>query len=92
MSWARLDDWGFDAFDKLAVVDYGDCEFDRGFPDTIPADIREHISEIISEDVAVLSLGGDHFITLAQFSRPYAEKYGPLSLIHFDAHSDTLER
>ena len=90
LSWARLDDWGFDAFDKLAVIDYGDCELDPGFPETIPTGIREHIAEIISADVGVLSLGGDHFITYPVL-QAHAEKYGPLSLIHFDAHSDTWE-
>lgn len=90
LSWARLDDWGFDVFDKLAVIDYGDCELDRGFPENIPADIREHVTEIITADVGLLSLGGDHFITYP-ILQAYAEKYGPLSLIHFDAHSDTWE-
>ena len=90
LSWVRLDDWGFDAFDKLAVIDYGDCEFDFGFPETIPSDIREHTTDIISEGVGLLSLGGDHFITWP-ILQAHAEKYGPLSLIHFDAHSDTWE-
>ena len=88
LSWARLDDWGFDAFDRLAVIDYGDCELDHGFPETIPSDIREHVTEIISANVGLLSLGGDHFITYP-ILQSHAEKYGPLSLIHFDAHSDT---
>ena len=79
MSWARLDDWGFDAFDKLAVIDYGDCEFDFGFPETIPSDIREHTTDIISEGVGLLSLGGDHFITWP-ILQAHAEKYGPLSI------------
>jgi agmatinase len=34
-----------------------------------------------------VTLGGDHFITLP-ILRAYAEKYGPMSVIHFDAHSD----
>lgn len=36
----------------------------------------------------MLSLGGDHFVTLPLL-RAHAEHYGPLALIHFDAHSDT---
>ena len=32
-------------------------------------------------------MGGDHYITLP-ILRAYAEKFGPLSVIHFDAHSD----
>ena len=88
LSSERLDAWHFDAFDKLAVIDYGDCDFDYGRPDLIPARIQEHAKEIISQDAGLLSLGGDHFITYPVL-KAHAEKYGPLSLIHFDAHSDT---
>lgn len=90
LSWARLDDWGFDVFERLAVVDYGDCDFDHGIPEKVPARIQEHARAIMAQDVVLLTLGGDHFITYP-ILRAHAEKYGPLSLIHFDAHSDTWE-
>ena len=90
VSWAQLDDWGFDVFNKLNVIDYGDCPFDHGRPETVPAAITEHISKLLQGDVAVLSLGGDHFVTYP-ILKAYAEVHGPLSLIHFDAHSDTWE-
>ena len=35
-----------------------------------------------------LSIGGDHYITLPLL-QAHAEKYGPLAVVHFDAHSDT---
>ncbi|NCU20805.1 agmatinase, partial [Candidatus Falkowbacteria bacterium] len=35
-----------------------------------------------------VTLGGDHFITLP-ILRAYAERFGPMALIQFDAHSDT---
>ncbi|NKB36431.1 MAG: agmatinase [Gammaproteobacteria bacterium] len=90
IGWAQLDGWGFDAMDKLAVVDYGDCDFDHGRPQEVPARIQEYIAEIITQDTATLSLGGDHFVTYP-ILKAYAEKFGPLSMIHFDAHSDTWE-
>lgn len=90
LSWAQLDHWGFDAFDKLAVIDYGDCEFDPGRPETVPQRIEEHARRIISQGAGLLALGGDHFITYP-ILKAHAEKHGPLSLIHFDAHSDTWE-
>lgn len=90
LSWSQSDAWDFDVFDKLAVVDYGDCDFDHGRPESIPACIQEHTQEIISNDVGLLSLGGDHFVTYP-ILKAHAKKYGPLSLIHFDAHSDTWE-
>ncbi len=90
VSWAQLDDWGFDVFDKLSVIDYGDCDFDHGRPETVPDSITAHIRKLLAGDVAVLSLGGDHFVTYP-ILKAYAEVHGPLSLIHFDAHSDTWE-
>lgn len=90
LSWAKLDSWDFDVFDKLAVVDYGDCEFDHGRPESVPARIEAHARKIISENVGLLTLGGDHFVTYPVL-KAYAEVHGPLSLIHFDAHSDTWE-
>ncbi|MFT5350608.1 MAG: agmatinase [Planctomycetota bacterium] len=88
IAWAQMDGWDFDAFDKLAVIDYGDCDFDHGRPEKVPARIQKHTKAIISENVGLLTLGGDHFITYP-ILKAHAELYGPLSLIHFDAHSDT---
>ncbi|MCB2133939.1 MAG: arginase family protein, partial [Rhodobacteraceae bacterium] len=34
-----------------------------------------------------VTLGGDHYITLP-ILRAYAERFGPLAVIQFDAHSD----
>jgi agmatinase len=90
LSWAKLDEWDFDVFDQLAVIDYGDCDFDHGRPEMTPERIEKHVKEIISENVGLLSLGGDHFVTYPVL-KAHAEKHGPLSLIHFDAHSDTWE-
>lgn len=79
----------FDPFDKLAVVDYGDCFFDFGRPETVPGRIEEHASEIIEQGPGLLALGGDHFISYPLL-KAHVGKYGaPLSLLHFDAHSDT---
>ena len=49
LSWAKLDGWDFDVFDKLAAIDYGDCDFDHGRPETIPASIQQHTKGIISD-------------------------------------------
>jgi len=88
ISWARPWPWDFDPFDKLAVVDYGDCEFDHGKPETIVAFIQKHIAKILDSGAASLVLGGDHFVTYP-ILKAYAAHHGPLSLLHFDAHSDT---
>jgi len=90
-AWERPYGMEFDPFDKLAVVDYGDCLWDHGKPDTVAAAIEAHASNIIGQGPGLLTLGGDHFITYPLL-RAHASKYGaPLSLLHFDAHSDTWD-
>ena len=89
MSWERPYGMEFDPFDKLAVIDYGDCYFDFGRPETVPAAIRQHALDIIEQGPGLLTIGGDHFVAYPLL-QAHAHKYGaPLSLLHFDAHSDT---
>jgi agmatinase len=88
LSWGPPWPWGFDPTERLAIIDYGDCAFDFGRPEGIPAQIEAHAKTIIDAGVSMLSLGGDHFLTLPLL-RAHAERHGPLALIHFDAHSDT---
>ena len=91
MAWERPYDMPFDPFDRLAVVDYGDCYFDFGRPETVPDAIQAHAAGILAQGPGLLSIGGDHFVSFPLL-KAYAEKLGePLSLIHFDAHSDTWE-
>jgi agmatinase len=89
MAWERPYGMSFDPFDRLAVIDYGDCFFDFGRPQQVPDAIEKHATGIISQGPALLSLGGDHFVSYPLL-KAHAKKHGaPLSLIHFDAHSDT---
>ena len=89
MAWEKPYGMAFDPFDKLAVADVGDCLFDHGKPETVPAAIQAHAAKIIAEGPALLTLGGDHFISYPLL-KAHAAKFGaPLSLLHFDAHSDT---
>ena len=89
MAWEKPYGMEFDPFDKLAVADVGDCMFDFGRPETVPDEIEEHAWNIINEGPGLLSLGGDHFIAYPVL-KAHARKFGaPLSLLHFDAHSDT---
>jgi agmatinase len=91
IAWMRPYDTDVDPFDKLAVVDYGDCFFDFGRPETVPDAIEAHASEIIEQGPGLLTLGGDHFIAWPLL-KAHAKKHGkPLSLLHFDAHSDTWD-
>lgn len=88
LSWERHWPWDFDAFSELAVIDYGDVFFDHGRLANAPQAITDTARSILQTDTALLSIGGDHFVTYPLL-KAYAEQHGPLSLIHFDAHSDT---
>lgn len=81
--------WGFDPFENLAVIDFGDCHLDVHNPMTIHDAIVDHARHILKSDARMLTFGGDHYITYPLL-KAHAEKIGEsLSLIHFDAHSDT---
>lgn len=80
--------WNFDPLSEFSVIDYGDMAFDYAKTSTVPAGITNHIKTILDAGAASLTLGGDHFITLP-ILRAYAEKYGPLAMVQFDAHSDS---
>ncbi|RHW20735.1 agmatinase [Pseudomonas jilinensis] len=88
MAWARHYPWEFDPFERLACVDYGDCLFDHGRPESVPASIQAHAEQILEAGCGLLTLGGDHFISYPLL-KAHARRHGPLALIHFDAHSDT---
>jgi agmatinase len=91
LAWEKqVNGWGFDPFERLAVVDYGDFRFDPGRPEGVPRELEAQAAAVLATDTAILALGGDHFVTYPLL-RACAERYGPLSLIHFDAHSDTWE-
>jgi agmatinase len=52
--------------------------------------VRRCVGEIVGEGVSVLALGGDHMVAYPLLAAT-AEHHGPLSLVHFDAHSDTWD-
>ena len=82
--------WEIDPFESRRIVDYGDCQFDYGYIAQVPAVIEKHITGILDQNTAVLSLGGDHYVSYPVL-KAHAAKFGPLSLIQFDAHSDTWQ-
>lgn len=88
LAWGKAWGWGKDPFDTLNVVDWGDCLFDPGYPDQVVNCLEKQFDQLLDQGVATLAIGGDHFISYP-IIKAYAKKYGPLSLIHFDAHCDT---
>ena len=91
MAWERPYNMPFDPFDRLAVVDVGDALFDFGKPESVPQQIEAAAASVIAKDCGLLSLGGDHFISYPLLKAHAAQFGEPLTLLHFDAHSDTWE-
>lgn len=82
--------WGFDPFETLSVIDYGDVHLDPHHPLSVPPAIEAHADTILASGAKLLSLGGDHSIAYPLL-RAHAKVHGPLALIQFDAHCDTWE-
>ncbi len=80
--------WGFDVLSEFAIADHGDLAFDYADTSSFPDKVTEHITSILGDGCASIALGGDHFITLP-ILKAYAQKYGPMSVLQFDAHTDT---
>ena len=80
--------WGYDPLSEMTVIDYGDVAFDYAHTASFPGKVEAHIAGILAAGAGTVTLGGDHFVTLP-ILRAYAERFGPVALIQFDAHSDT---
>lgn len=82
--------WNHDVLRTRRVVDYGDVTFAPGYTDQMLANTESTAGAIIDAGTAVLGLGGDHLVSYPLI-RAAAERFGPLSLVHLDAHSDTWD-
>ncbi|SDY09009.1 agmatinase [Citreimonas salinaria] len=80
--------WGYDVLSEFAIADHGDMAFDYAMPSKVPAQIEAHVGGILDAGAACFAIGGDHSVTLGCL-RAHAAKHGPLSVIQFDAHTDT---
>ncbi|KAJ1142504.1 hypothetical protein NDU88_008818 [Pleurodeles waltl] len=75
-------------YHSLMVADIGDVNVNLyNLPDSCQR-IRQKYKEIVDADCIPLTLGGDHTITYP-ILQAMAEKYGPIGLVHVDAHTDT---
>lgn len=74
----------------LSGVDYGDVPVVTGFIEDTYEQITRMYTPIVEAGVVPIGLGGDHSITLGEL-RALAQVHGPLALIHFDSHTDTVD-
>ena len=77
----------FSLADRLKVIDYGDVDFDLGKHEQMVENVEKHAGKILAAGKKLLTLGGDHYITLPLL-RAASKQYGKLALVHFDAHTD----
>jgi len=90
-SLGRAYHWNHDVnvFKKMRCADVGDCKIIPLSLEKSYELIENHVTQILSSKKRLLSIGGDHSITLP-ILRSFKKRYGsPLNLIHFDAHLDT---
>jgi agmatinase len=80
--------FGFDLAKSLKIIDWGDCMVDPHNPNTIVDTIFSHAKKILEANCKMLTFGGDHFVSYPLI-KAHAEKYGPVTLLQFDAHCDT---
>lgn len=79
---------GSAVFEKLNVVDAGDVAVNPiQIQKTFQA-IEARVTELQNEGARTVCIGGDHSVVLAEL-RAAHKKYGALTVIHFDAHTDT---
>lgn len=88
LAWERPWPWPVDPMKALAVADAGDCEPPAGSGLLSVSHIQAYVRRILDSGAAALLLGGDHFIAYPSL-QAHAAVHGPLSLVHFDAHTDT---
>lgn len=69
-------------------IDYGDLTVHPGYIEYSYEEIEAQLEPIFEKGIIPILLGGDHSVSLPHI-RAAAKKYGPVSLVHFDAHSDT---
>ena len=76
--------------ENLSVLDYGDIDTVPGYIDDSYALIEKGVAEICRAGVVPVGMGGDHSITLPILRGLTKTLGGPVALLHFDAHSDTI--
>ncbi|GIU20756.1 agmatinase [Shewanella colwelliana] len=83
--------WDFKLSDHLKMVDAGDLVYDCGDSADFTQRVEDFATAIVESGKAMLSFGGDHFVTLPLL-RAHYKKHGKMALLHFDAHTDTYSQ
>lgn len=73
----------------LTIADYGDIDTVPGYMAESLDLIRDGLTPFFRSGAVPVVMGGDHSITLGVL-RAVKAALGPVALVHFDAHSDTI--
>ena len=76
--------------ETLSGVDYGDVSVNPGYITDTYERMEEGLLPIAEGGAIPICLGGDHSITLGEL-RAIAKVHGPVALVHFDSHFDTID-
>lgn len=76
-------------FDYCSGVDFGDLGSVPGYIEESFDLITEGMIPFFQKRIVPVAMGGDHSVTLPEL-RACAKINGPVALIHFDAHYDTI--
>jgi agmatinase len=78
-------------FERLRVADCGDIDVAPTSIEQTYQAITARIDAVTAAGATPVCVGGDHSITLGVL-RSLAKRFGPLGLVHFDAHPDTWDQ
>jgi len=74
-------------FDSFQVADTGDVALNTYNLQKSVDLIEKHFDDVLAAGAKTLAMGGDHTITLP-ILRAQARRYGPMAVVHVDAHAD----
>ncbi len=77
-------------FDSIQIADLGDVPINTFNLQKSMTIIEQFYTAVLDQGTIPLTLGGDHTIVLP-ILRAMKKRYGPLGLVHIDAHSDINE-
>lgn len=78
-----------DVNESFTIADHGDIDTIPGYMEDSFAAITSSLKPFFASKTLPVILGGDHSISLANLRAVHAA-HGPVALLHFDAHSDTI--
>ncbi len=81
---------GVNIMEELSGVDFGDVNCIPEQYEQSYKNIYDTLLPLAERNIIPIGLGGDHSIPLPEL-RALAKVYGPLALVHFDAHVDTWD-